>query len=478
MAIGQYKGIDITPGDDANIQAQLKAIDNPTPVAPTTPKVTADTPLSTPQSYLSTYDTGESYKSPQDLRNQQDLSKGEVSRLRKGVMSQYQGEIDAAKSAYARLLAEQQQLGVGRLGETTAIQARRGLQGSSFGTGMTEGVRKTNLNAEGTVLEGQASAIAGIMSRANKAAQDEIDYQRAAKKGGLKEYQDAKSKQGERKQVIVKDVAKNLLLGNVTYDMLPDSDKAALKGMGISQQDIINSYLEQKTAQDKEKAKEDAQMVKDRSFALGEGQDYYQYNPTTGKQELIASKAKTYAPESSNSYYGGYDEDQNKKISSIDSAISKNGTYVKTSNMRGYADSVLASLSQGTGTGDLAAINQFQKVIDEGAVTRDQDVKLIQDSQSLSNKLQTYAKKLAKGEQLSPELRSQMKTTVESIYGKQIEALAKDPFINAKKSELNRYNIDPNDTIIGELGAYTQDEQQPQNTIEVGPDGQEYEFVD
>jgi predicted XRE-type DNA-binding protein len=167
------------------------------------------------------------------------------------------------------------------------------------------------------------------------------------------------------------------------------------------------------------------------------------------------TRAQAFGKSAGQNTLGGYNDEQNKKISAIDTAISKNATYTKTSNMRSYADNVLVSLSQGTGAGDLAAINQFQKVIDEGAVTRDQDVKLIQSSQSLSNRLSTYVNRLVKGEQLSPDIRREIANAVNTLYSAQINALEKDPFVSAKKKELERFGINPNDTIIGELGAYS-----------------------
>ena len=151
---------------------------------------------------------------------------------------------------------------------------------------------------------------------------------------------------------------------------------------------------------------------------------------------------------------GNYNKNQLASITKLNQDVSKNATYAKTTAMRGYADNVTASLSQGTGTGDLAAINQFQKVIDEGAVTRDQDVKLIQSSQSLSNSLKTKMAGLEKGEQLSPELRKQMRTSVEALYNAQIKALNKDPYIQAKTKEAELYKVKPEDTILGELGGF------------------------
>jgi murein DD-endopeptidase MepM/ murein hydrolase activator NlpD len=150
-----------------------------------------------------------------------------------------------------------------------------------------------------------------------------------------------------------------------------------------------------------------------------------------------------------------YTEKQLKAITKLNQDVSKNATYAKTTAMRGYSDNVTASLSQNTGVGDIAAINQFQKVIDEGAVTRDQDVKLIQGAQSLSNTLKTKIKKLEKGEQLSPELRQQMRTSVEALYDAQIKALSKDPYIKAKTTEAGLYGLKAENTILGELGGFT-----------------------
>ena len=149
--------------------------------------------------------------------------------------------------------------------------------------------------------------------------------------------------------------------------------------------------------------------------------------------------------------YGGLDSQQSKAIDSINSSIEKNPAYQKVIGMRSYAENVQAALSQKTGVGDIAAINQFQKIIDEGAVTRDQDVKLIQGSQSLANSLQTKVNKLQKGEQLSPELRNQMLKATNDILSAQEKAIANNPGINAQKQKAERYKIPVDETILGEL---------------------------
>lgn len=146
-----------------------------------------------------------------------------------------------------------------------------------------------------------------------------------------------------------------------------------------------------------------------------------------------------------------YTPQQEKIIERIDRTVSGSAAYTATQSMQTFVNNTLSALSQETGVGDIAAINQFQKVIDAGAVTRDQDVKLIQGAQSLADTLTMKINKLREGDQLSPELRAEMKQTVTDIYNAQLQAIGKDPFINAKKKELQRNGIDENDTIFGQL---------------------------
>jgi hypothetical protein len=155
--------------------------------------------------------------------------------------------------------------------------------------------------------------------------------------------------------------------------------------------------------------------------------------------------------EASSDDSGIYTSTQLKAISKLNEDISKNPTYTKTASMRGYIDNVKGALQQKNGISDIAAINQFQKVIDEGAVTRDQDVALIKGAQSLVNKLQTKVAGLEKGDQLSPDLRNQMATLMDSLYTTQVKALQKDPYIAAKTREAELYGLTTSDTIISDI---------------------------
>lgn len=84
-------------------------------------------------------------------------------------------------------------------------------------------------------------------------------------------------------------------------------------------------------------------------------------------------------------------------------------------NARVQSSKVGASLALGTGTGHIAAINALQKMIDEGAVVRDQDVALIQSAQSFAGRLGAQMETLKSGKILSPELQQELKNVAGSL---------------------------------------------------------------
>jgi hypothetical protein len=84
-------------------------------------------------------------------------------------------------------------------------------------------------------------------------------------------------------------------------------------------------------------------------------------------------------------------------------------------NARVQASKVGSSLALGTGTGHIAAINALQKMIDEGAVVRDQDVALIQSAQSLAGRLSAQMETLKSGQILSPDLQEELRGVALSL---------------------------------------------------------------
>jgi hypothetical protein len=151
---------------------------------------------------------------------------------------------------------------------------------------------------------------------------------------------------------------------------------------------------------------------------------------------------------------GQYTTQQGKSIDEINNAVNNSIKYKAVSNAQMFAEGVLTSLNQGNGLGDVAAINQFQKVIDEGAVTREQDVKLVQGAQSFANTLKTKIKKLEKGDQLGEDQRQNMRTLVEQLYEAKVNALGSDPYIKSQIIKADRNGLNLEDTILGQLGSF------------------------
>lgn len=238
-------------------------------------------------------------------------------KIRSDILRGYQGEIDSIKNVYASLLKEQQLQGQGRIGETTATSSRRGLLGSTFGTQALEGTRGLNLKNEQSVLESQAAAIANVMSRANAAANQEIAARRAAKAGGTASYLEYLKDEPNRRKTKAVNYA-NLLLGQ-GLDPFDPSVRAQLeealsgKNLGISTQDILNAYFENKPEE-----------VIPEGYTLSEGQARYDADGNR-----ISYNPKTYKPDDGGSGGSGSvsdsllyaDEKAKRTVASIDQLI-------------------------------------------------------------------------------------------------------------------------------------------------------------
>lgn len=79
------------------------------------------------------------------------------------------------------------------------------------------------------------------------------------------------------------------------------------------------------------------------------------------------------------------------------------------------ASKVRSQLKLDTGTGQIAAINAVQKMIDEGAVVRDQDVALIQSAQSVVNRFKGQMEAIKTGRLLSPDLQNELQGVADSL---------------------------------------------------------------
>jgi len=81
------------------------------------------------------------------------------------------------------------------------------------------------------------------------------------------------------------------------------------------------------------------------------------------------------------------------------------------------ATSLLSSLKQKTGVGDIAAINSFQRLaVDPGVAVREGDVALLQSAQSYGDRAWLKSNGLMKGDKLTETARKQMEDVTYKVY--------------------------------------------------------------
>jgi hypothetical protein len=96
--------------------------------------------------------------------------------------------------------------------------------------------------------------------------------------------------------------------------------------------------------------------------------------------------------------------------------------------------------SNQSGVADIALINTFQKLVDEGAVVRDQDVTLLSSTGGAFGSLQQTVNNLRTGEKLPPQVRQQMLealAVMQSEFNKRSGSLAEDYRARAADFGLN-----------------------------------------
>lgn len=224
-------------------------------------------------------------------------------KIRQNYISQFQDQINALNQIYDQQLSKAQKEGVGRIGSGTAILARRGLSGSPRGEAIKEGVLDQNRGIEGAIQAERSAAISQIYGKATELSQKEAAERRAAKEAGATKYLEYLKGQDTRKASNLNTVVSALLAQGVDpSEMSADELSAIGKQIGVDGKSLLGSYKVAKYTFDAEQAKAqaeaDRQAIKDNSFSLSEGQSRYSYDPETGTYNLIASKAKTYAPSS------------------------------------------------------------------------------------------------------------------------------------------------------------------------------------
>ena len=148
--------------------------DAPAPyVAPASSATPASAGITTPVSPVAAFSSGDtSGKLNADIANI-NTGVGNANATvdeRTAATQKFQGEIDALNQVYAQQKQAETQAGLGRVGSTTAVEARRGLIGSDFGTALTDTQNTANTTAQQAIDSNHLLALSGVTAKINAEA--------------------------------------------------------------------------------------------------------------------------------------------------------------------------------------------------------------------------------------------------------------------------------------------------------------------
>lgn len=238
-------------------------------------------------------------------------------------LQMFQGQIDALNRVFAEQKSKEAQAGLGRLGVNAAVQARRGLLGSDFGSAATERQNVANQEAQNAIDARHQLAINELFAEVSQAAKDAAEARISAAKTGadaMVEY--IKGKQSTAKNAVSQAVKNYLAAGNdgtqlTTDDAQAIADAYRAQGINFSVGDVVSAVKEvvaSNEAANKKSAKEAADLAKtvaetaniglppsaqEYQFAVKNGYTgtYTQYQNEDANRKAIIAKAGTVSQE-------------------------------------------------------------------------------------------------------------------------------------------------------------------------------------
>jgi hypothetical protein len=215
------------------------------------------------------------------------LTPEEERAIQRAQMKLFQKEIDATNQIYDQMVLRAQTEGQGRLGSAASMGARAGILGSDF-----QGATESNIQGETRGIVGGLNAertakVQAIMGKGRQAAVDEIAAKNKARKEGADAYIKFMAEKDARKTKNMGALTQALIAQGIDPQTLPEEELTSIAtSYGTTKDDIFANYSTAKALAEQEAG--------DGTFTLGEGQARYD-----AQGNVIASRAKTYAPKDS-----------------------------------------------------------------------------------------------------------------------------------------------------------------------------------
>lgn len=216
--------------------------------------------------------------------------------IRQATTDKFQSEIDALDKVYAEKKRVAGIAGEGRLGETGAIQARRGLLGSDFGASQTEGTRSYNQSIQDSIDDEKNALMADIQKQIRTYSDTELVAKRAAKEAGSANYLAFLRDTENRKKAFVTKNLASYVSGGIVPSEANFSEIA--ETLGVSVDDVKAEYKTQFN---------EAEVARQTAEALSEKEKL-------GARKTEAEIAKLEAESDLTGAEAGYKERQTKQF--------------------------------------------------------------------------------------------------------------------------------------------------------------------
>ena len=365
--------------------------------------------------------------------------------IRQKTTSQFQSEIDALNNIYNEQVKRANVAGLGRLGESGAIQARGGLLGSDFGSSQTQNVTNANEQVVGAIDAERNAAISNVQSKIRDSVAQQLSEKKLAKQQGaeaLLEYyrNERANKEAKAKEYISSLITNKTPLDQSTADLIS-------KSFGVPIETVFANY--KKVAADTEASALEASRAG--QFNLNEGEKRYD---ATG--ELIAGSDKPIKPETQTGIVGEYEyykkqeetagrtpksfseyqnEDANRKalassVANVNGLTTQQSKLLSGITNKYQADSLVQALDKGKGLETIAdqvlanpnsATNQLKslyalvKNLDPDSAVREGEIGLANKANSYFQNLATSFKRLTEGQIIAPETAKEMANATKDL---------------------------------------------------------------
>ena len=239
--------------------------------------------------------------------------------IRAATIKRFQAEIDSLNSIYAEQKRKEEIAGRGRVGSSTAIQARRGLIGSTFGDTQSQKVNTLNADAQAAIDAEKNFKIQQVHARIRAAVSGETKAKELARKQGSAKYLEFLEDQVKRSEAVADEAINNMIaieaesgteIGDEDWESLADALNMSVeqvKRMYGSKKAEAGALADQAQLDRSKVLKPGEQIIdpatgevlgsvpaapKDPAKPITQvfGNEFRQWNPTTGGWDLIATK--------------------------------------------------------------------------------------------------------------------------------------------------------------------------------------------